>query len=1151
MTRLKRRWALLCVLLTLTLGRAWAQVATTAVQDTVYRADGTPAGGSVVVSWNAFTTAAGSSVPAGSTSIKIGPGGSLQANLAPNGGATPMGSYYTVVYHLDDGSASHEYWVIPVLPAGSAALKLSSIRNSVLPLSVAMQTVSKSYVDTAIANALSGDPQDAGSPYVLKAGDTMTGPLVLPGDPVSALQAADKNYVDTDVAAVSGGLDRKVDTLPTATQVVQQPSGTQLQVNDLNGELSATPYLSGGGDNGITNAVASGNCVNGCVIRIDPTYVGNDKPSAAALGIKALGIDERGGSFSLTAADPLNPLTGGAEIAENINVYRTRSAADVKAEQPGAFEIDTVGLEITNHGLSGGTNQLAAAIESIPYFKSSFSALTLQGIYNTQGQHAVNSMVTHCYGVGDCTIGSQYLYASGGQRDVADEGAHPFDLQIQEDPDVYMGTCAGGCTTGSTVLTMTPTNADGTQGDGRFLIDKNPAKTISTGVITAGVPASPFFKAEFSGTNFPTSVFLETAVAALSQPTNLAPGTVTLPILTSGVPSGFATNTAALPNASGVACLADGHGYGATGYENFETVAYTVVDGTHMTLTANKVHAPGAVLAVGGLCGYGLEQTVDTVGNIKQVFPVVGSTSATELYYTDARSGIIGLNSTTGGYLNVQLTAAAIARQNGTVTVTLAGNMPVDLNGLKLTVSGVADTSYNGVFAVTTTSATTLTYASAGPDSTSSGGTVSLLTGGFVLYPMVEVQSVMDPVTKGVNGYFQVDANTIAWAPGDAVEEPHYFQEDVSPDTMYITQETPHPIGVESGGIRYQGTVGPATEGWDIANYADPAIYLGNGGTHSLPSSAFVVEGPWQAMLSGQPGDSAAISLGCNSHGCNRWNSGYNLFQLQSSTSIDTLGFQPQSDTVEWTLHGVPYTFTPNSFTARTINVGTLNATTITGGLNAGAITSGVVPVAALPVFGPSGTTHSAGIVPDPGPTAGATRFLREDGTFAVPATGSTTGNGAAGTFTTLGVGLGAAQPTETITSGGAVEARGTATTNVANASILDYEANGGNGRMFAFGPNGSTFAGFQFLQVTSTGAVFYPMLVDKTSHAVGFGCGAAGTLGACAASVSAAGLFHETLMTPASSAAACATGDVTDDANFHYVCVAANTWKRVALSAF
>ena len=44
---------------------------------------------------------------------------------------------------------------------------------------------------------------------------------------------------------------------------------------------------------------------------------------------------------------------------------------------------------------------------------------------------------------------------------------------------------------------------------------------------------------------------------------------------------------------------------------------------------------------------------------------------------------------------------------------------------------------------------------------------------------------------------------------------------------------------------------------------------------------------------------------------------------------------------------------------------------------------------------------------------------------------------------------------------------------------------------------------------------------------------------------------FIEALTTPASSTAACTAGTFTDDANYHYVCVATNTWKRVALTTF
>ena len=44
---------------------------------------------------------------------------------------------------------------------------------------------------------------------------------------------------------------------------------------------------------------------------------------------------------------------------------------------------------------------------------------------------------------------------------------------------------------------------------------------------------------------------------------------------------------------------------------------------------------------------------------------------------------------------------------------------------------------------------------------------------------------------------------------------------------------------------------------------------------------------------------------------------------------------------------------------------------------------------------------------------------------------------------------------------------------------------------------------------------------------------------------------FRAALRTPASSSAPCTAGDFMDDANYHYVCVATNRWKRAELSAF
>jgi hypothetical protein len=913
--------ATLSIALLATCGRALAQVATTTVQDTVYRADGTQASGAVVVSWPTFTTAAGQAVAAGNTSATIGPNGALSIALTPNAGATPAGTYYTAVLHLDDGTTSQQYWVIPV---SATPVTLASIENQVLPTSVAMQTASRAYVDAAIAQVTGGTQTTGTTTYVPTTGGTMTGPLVLPGDPVTPTQAADKHYVDTNVTALAAGVGQKVSMVPTATQTVSQPTGTQLQVNALNGELYASQFQSGDGGGGIANALAACGSESGCQVVADPSYT-NEPVIPTAIPEQGRVVDQRNGADTETFWNPANASPG--SIGETFNQYTTTSDANSSVAGSG-IGTTRLTLSTSNTVYTGGSNQNPANVESAPYQKANYGVASQTGSYFTAGQHVQDQHVINCYAVGDCLEGSWYLTNSGGYRDIADEGAHPFDLQVAEDWHSFQGTCASGCTTGSTSVMVTATFGGGTQGDGRYLIDKNPAKTITAGqLVSAGGNVFPI--ANFTGTSFPVSVFLQTTAAATSQPKDIAPGTLTLPIATSGVPAGFAVNTNQLPGNSGVACVAD---IDDSRFPNYEQANYTVVDASHITLTLNKVHGAGAVIAVGGLCGYGIEQTVDTMGAIRQVFPVVGSINATSLYYAGALTPVVGFdgNASTSGFLNVSGQIASLARTNNVVTATLSGSLPVDVNGLTMTVSGAADASYNGSFAVTTTNGNKLTYADTGPNSTSSGGTVSIVTGGYVLYPMAEVLSVYDAATKQVDGLLHLGANAVAWAPGDALEEPHYYQNLTAADTEFITQYMPRPIQFSTAGKQYAGQVGPGTRGWQIQNAVPPSNYLGAGGTHQLPDDAYVAEGPWKIDFEVDAGTNALIYAHCNLHGCNRWDSGYSLFEMDSASGVDSLFYSPQASAAVWNLGGQSFTFSPSGFSANAITTGPLSAGPVT-----------------------------------------------------------------------------------------------------------------------------------------------------------------------------------------------------------------------------
>ena len=925
MRMIGRGWVLVGLLLAIAVGvPAEGQVALTTVADTIYSANGAAAQGSVLVSWGAFTTAGGAVVAAGTTSATLGSKGSLSIALVPNAGATPTGSYYTAVFHLSDGTTNREYWVVP---AGGGPVKLAAVENQVLPTSVALQTVTKAYVDQAITAAvISGvAPTAAGATvtYVPTTGGTMTGPLVLPADPVSALQAADKHYVDASVAAAGGGSAGKVSTLPNAGQAVVQPTGTQLEVNLLNGALDATGYLSGNGSNGVGNALASADCVGGCDFSVSQTYPGTDNVPLGGLATKTHVSDRRGGARFEMFQDPL-PWMSTSAIASSMTQVSTRTAQQAYALKP-STGLNSVLMSLTHNALTGGSNQFPQEVEAVPYSKSNYGILGMVGNYYTQGQHVQMGSEVNCYAVGDCLAGGQFIRSSGGYRDEADEGAHPFDLQLTEDPRVFQGTCGMGCATGSTSVAVNPTANGGTQGDGRFLMDKSPSKVISAGAIT-GMGADYLPIVTFSGTNFPVSTQLVTAAAATSQAGNLAPGTVNLAIATSGLPSGYATSTAALPAVSGVACVAD-----QGSFPSFETAKYSVVDGTHLQLTLNKVHKSGAIVAVGGLCGYGLEQTADTQvlgsSTIRQIFPVVGSPTAGQLYYAPSLTPVAGYSggASTSGFLTVAAGVASATRSGNVVTLNLNQNLAYDLNGLSVTVSGMADVSYNGTYPVTTLSASTMTYTASGANGSSAGGTVSFANGGYALYPMAEVLSVYNPATASVDGMFTLAANTVAWASGDAVEEPHFYQQSTYPDLEYITQYVPRPVGYAQSGKFFQGQMGPGARGWAVTNGVPASSYVGAGGTHQVPYSAYVASGPWQNSLEVDAGTDAVLRVHCNLNSCSRWDSGYALFAMDRNGGVeDFLNYSPQNSTATWLLGGTTYSFSPTAFTAGNIQASSL-----------------------------------------------------------------------------------------------------------------------------------------------------------------------------------------------------------------------------------
>jgi hypothetical protein len=243
-----------------------------------------------------------------------------------------------------------------------------------------------------------------------------------------------------------------------------------------------------------------------------------------------------------------------------------------------------------------------------------------------------NEFVVNQYSIGDAIPVFSINTFYGGQAAQGDEGDIGVENYVTQGYVAYQGTIASGGSTGASSLTLSPTAGSGTQGAARYLINTSSGKTISSGTLNAfsnnggGTPIT----ATGLGTSWPISTVNTTATEAVA-----APGVQTITVAST---SGITTST--------VLVVCDGSAY--------ETVIPSAVGGgscpgASCTITASfaKPHASGAVVASGGLSGYFLEVTADTVPSatttgtdVRQAFPVLYSTSGTSLAFSVSVQGM-------------------------------------------------------------------------------------------------------------------------------------------------------------------------------------------------------------------------------------------------------------------------------------------------------------------------------------------------------------------------------------------------------------------------------------------------------------------------------------------------------------------------------
>jgi hypothetical protein len=481
--------------------------ALTTISGTVYRADGTAASGTVLISWPSFQTAEGDAVAAGNLAVAIGSGGAFSAQLVPNVGASPAGTYYVVVLQLDDGTVRTEYWAVPATSRTTIAAVLTTpgtglgnlavtqeyvngaVANRALDTAVvhlagaetitgtkhfavppalplpagANDAANKSYVDAAVANVGSGA-------YVAKAGDAMTGPLTLPADPAAPNQAADRHYVDS-------GLAVKADLVNATVPTGELGAGIATATTCLNGN-STWGSCGGGAPAGITYATTALNWTqtisssltggSQATVTLTPCPLGIDTTSGA--GYQVL-ISGGGNNEAVSVVTAAGGCTSGATSGTiTFTPFHSYGAGyTIGSASSGIQETINAacGAMTTSHPngqcnvtipANGGPNNLSGPTSDHPLN----NYLVYGTIYFHAGQSILNGygVSLNCLGRGPCLQLGDLLNANH-YNDMTVEGIHFRTPVVSTGDPAYAGSAITSTAVASSVATITTSSAHG------------------------------------------------------------------------------------------------------------------------------------------------------------------------------------------------------------------------------------------------------------------------------------------------------------------------------------------------------------------------------------------------------------------------------------------------------------------------------------------------------------------------------------------------------------------------------------------------------------------------------------------------------------------------------------------------------------------
>lgn len=360
-------------------------------------------------------------------------------------------------------------------------------------------------------------------------------------------------------------------------------------------------------------------------------------------------------------------------------------------------------------------------------------------------------------------------------------------------------------------------------------------------------------------------------------------GTQTVAIQTSGVPTDVSTSLSSLPS-TGQATVSDSGKSAGAVYS--EVVNYTVVDGTHITLTnLHNPHTSNVLIGIGGYAGSIAIPDANVRGSLGSLgsgtlfdfTPLLGCKQASGTCYV-ANTQAYGVINGEGAATNVSSPIGTITCSGGVNTVFL--DNPITSNGslytgVPFTVAG--NSTINGTFVATFQNAQQYTFSQTCSASSGTGGTATFdnsqisFAPAFRIYYATDLSTATQLAPNGViNGNFVTSPASANLAASDEIVFPNEVNPQGPSGYAFIQQLLRGAAQPPSGGwgglcIGLQGPSRACLQASiQVSALSD---YIGHGGSNRLPGRIAILSGLSNTATEIEDGDVYGILHDGNSFG--------------------------------------------------------------------------------------------------------------------------------------------------------------------------------------------------------------------------------------------------------------------------------------------